>query len=53
MIEDVASGNDSFDTVSSVDGYVGLLFIKIPIQVCQFSIISHGIETRCYLLADV
>ncbi|KAL9224037.1 hypothetical protein vseg_000112 [Gypsophila vaccaria] len=32
LIEDFASGFVPFDTVSSVDGYIGLLFVRIPIK---------------------
>lgn len=32
LIEDVAAGSVPFDTVSKVEGQLGLLFFSIPIQ---------------------
>lgn len=38
LLEDVSRGEISFDTVSEVDGQLGLFFVKLPIEVRNFSL---------------
>lgn len=54
LLEDVRRGEISFDTVSEVDGQLGLFFVKIPIEAkvsCELNVDIHNqiIERQnCY-----
>ncbi|XP_074280981.1 uncharacterized protein LOC141605944 [Silene latifolia] len=54
LIEDLASGSVPFDTVSIVDGYLGVLFVKFPFQAkvsCEVDVNPRNqkiVHQNCY-----